>query len=636
MRVLLVDPDSTLLPTVQAALAAIEGLEVYCAPDASTALQHAQALGRVDMLLTDAFLPDSDGFQLRNAIAAIAPQLGTVYLTKYDLSGYSEYLGGCPVVASPFNHDALLEAVQSSLGLPGQPAFNPPPNTAAQATCFTQLNEGMTLGDYRLLRTDQQHAWGTQFAAVQTTLNRPVSLSVLSPEQARDQSMRAAFLADAGAKSRIQHPAILTVYEAGEKDGWVFYTSERIESQTLNWFRNSQQKLPVDIVIRTARFIASGLHHLSSINAPHLLLQPAHILLPADGHARLSNLVVADPSVTHAVSHQIEALGEIILAVIPQSCPASLRVLLARTQKGHQKPIRSWEEFLGEIQSVEMHWDSAASPDSPQSSRRGISAIVATAALVLVAAAAVGFFLTQSKSKPPLPEQILIPNGNYLMGAGKPVQLQSFSVDKTEITRGQYAVFVDWLKKHPSQAGKYDHPAQPKDLSHLPWPPVPPSLKKESDEKNAAAQNKKNSADDLLPASEVSWWDAYAFANWAGRSLPTAEQWEAAARGSKGLIYPWGDEPEQNTANTKPSTTDKEHPPSSGAAADQKDISPFGVVGMAGNVSEWTINEGANATKVIKGSNYLAPLTSLDSSSAYAPDKKIKTLGFRTVSKSQR
>ena len=630
MRVLLVDPDSTLLPAVQAALAAIGGLEVYCAPDASTALQHAHALGGVDVLLTDAFLPDSDGFQLRNAIAALAPQLGTVYLTKYDLSEYSEYVGGCPVVTEPINHNALLDAVQSLLGSPAHPEVNPPKNLNAQLTHLPQLHEGMTLGDYRLLRTDQQHEWGTQFAAVQTTLNRPVSMSVLSPEQARNQSLRAAFLADAGAKSRIQHPAILTVYEAGEHDGWVFYTSERIESQTLNWFRNSQQKLSVDIIIRTARFIASGLHHLSSINAPHLLIQPSHILLPADGHARLSNLVVADPSETHEVSRQIEALGEVILAVMPQSSPASLRILLARTQKSHQKPIRSWEEFLEEIQSVEMQWDSAVSPDSTQTPRRGILAIGATAALVLAAAVAVGFFLTHSKSKPPLPEQILIPSGNYLIGAGKPVQLQSFSVDKTEVTRGQYAFFVDWLEKHPSQAGKFDHPAQPKGLSHL-----PSNLKKEAGEKAAPTQDKKPSGDDLLPASEVSWWDAYAFANWAGRSLPTAEQWEAAARGSKGLIYPWGDEPEQNTANTKPSTASQEHPPGSGAAAYQKDVSPFGLVGMAGNVSEWTANEGANATKVIKGGNYLAPLTSLESSSTSAPDKKIKTLGFRTVSKSQ-
>jgi hypothetical protein len=315
---------------------------------------------------------------------------------------------------------------------------------------------------------------------------------------------------------------------------------------------------------------------------------------------------------------------------MPQSSPASLRILLARTQKSHQKPITSWEEFLREIQSVEMQWDSAVSPDSTQTPRRGILAIGATAALVLAAAAAVGFFLTHSKSRPPLPEQILIPSGNYLIGAGKPVQLQSFSVDKTEVTRGQYAFFVDWLEKHPAQAGKFDHPAQPKGLSHL-----PSNLKNETSEKTAPTQDKKPSTDDLLPAIEVSWWDAYAFANWAGRSLPTAEQWEAAARGSKRLIYPWGDEPEQNTANTKPSTASQEHPPGSGAAADQKDVSPFGLVGMAGNVSEWTTTEGANAAKVIKGGNYLAPLTSLESSSTSAPDKKIKTLGFRTVSKSQ-
>ena len=71
MRVLLVDSDSTLLTSVQAALAAIEGLEIYCAPDASTALQHAHALGGVDLLLTDG----GGEFQGELHARAIAPPL---------------------------------------------------------------------------------------------------------------------------------------------------------------------------------------------------------------------------------------------------------------------------------------------------------------------------------------------------------------------------------------------------------------------------------------------------------------------------------------------------------------------------------------------------------------------------------
>jgi formylglycine-generating enzyme required for sulfatase activity len=57
---------------------------------------------------------------------------------------------------------------------------------------------------------------------------------------------------------------------------------------------------------------------------------------------------------------------------------------------------------------------------------------------------------------------------------------------------------------------------------------------------------------------------------------------------------------------------------------------------MAGNVSEWTESEAKDGKRIIKGGNYMAPVKTLESSSESAPDKKISTLGFRTVSKKLR
>ena len=614
MRVLIVDPDSSLLASLQTALVNIPQVQLYCAPDAATAVQHAHALGGIEMLFTEAFMTDLDGFQLRDTIKAFCPQLKTIYVTQYDLSGYADYLADSTVLTLPIDQNSILEAFQK---------FHRPLSTGNEQTdtpknLSADLKEGMSFGDYRILRKDGVHAWGTLFAAVQTTLNRPVFLSVLAPEQADNPQLRDAFLADAGAKSRIQHPGILTVYEAGEKDGFVFYTSERLEAQTLDSIRARSQKLTADLVIRTARFIASGLHHLSSLKTPHITLAPSHVLLTADGHSRLINIVVADPNEVRPASADIQSLGAMLLSVIPQNCPQNLRVLLARTQDSHQTPVRSWEEFLNEIQAVETEWDSVPLQESAPAQTRKKQIFIAIATLAAALAVAAGIITVQSKEKRSLPEQILIPGGRYLIGAGSYVTLESFSIDKTEITRGQYEAFLGWLEKNPAISGKFDHSKQPKGLSH-----IPTTRKSGLPSDNASLH---------LPAAEISWWDAYAFANWAGRSLPTSEQWEAAARGSKGLIYPWGDEPEQTLANAKSTAKDPSQTPSATPAAEQKDVGPFGLVGMAGNVSEWTLSESKNGKQIIKGGNFLAPVTTLESSSESAPDKKTQTLGFRTVS----
>src|SRR6266446_1332538 len=111
------------------------------------------------------------------------------------------------------------------------------------------------------------------------------------------------------------------------------------------------------------------------------------------------------------------------------------------------------------------------------------------------------------------------------------------------------------------------------------------------------------------PVTNVKWDDADAYCNEYGKRLPREEEWELAARGTKGYIYPWGNVWEARLANihTKDLTEVGKFP----------GLSPYGAVDMVGNAWEWTASpltpypngtlseQPAPDSKVIRGGSYI-------------------------------
>ncbi len=162
-------------------------------------------------------------------------------------------------------------------------------------------------------------------------------------------------------------------------------------------------------------------------------------------------------------------------------------------------------------------------------------------------------------------EMLYIPAGPFLMGfaGGYPdegpehtVDLASYWIDKTEITNVAYGLCV--------QAGACKPPAR-----------------KSS---NGIDDYFGNPAYADFPVIFVSWTDANAYCAWAGGRLPTEAEWEKAARGTDGRMYPWGNTPPDATrANFGDNKWDVVAVGQYPAGA-----SPYGVFDMAGNVWEWT------------------------------------------------
>lgn len=107
------------------------------------------------------------------------------------------------------------------------------------------------------------------------------------------------------------------------------------------------------------------------------------------------------------------------------------------------------------------------------------------------------------------------------------------------------------------------------------------------------------------PRENVSWYEALAFTRWLSAklkltiTLPTEDQWEAAARGTDGREYPWGNEYKRGYANIDETFKDAESQPvgsynlntTAAVGIYPQGASPYQVLDMSGNVSEWTLDE---------------------------------------------
>ncbi len=158
-----------------------------------------------------------------------------------------------------------------------------------------------------------------------------------------------------------------------------------------------------------------------------------------------------------------------------------------------------------------------------------------------------------------------IPSGKFLFGPEKKsITLPKFQIARFPVTNEQYLLFLQANPQYPA----------PPDWAARRYSP-------------GRARH---------PVTRVRHEDALAFCRWAGCRLPSDEEWEKAARGTDGRIYPWGSTWQSGKfCNTKEAGIGGTTP------VDQYSmgVSPFGVWDMSGNVWEWT--EGGN----LKGGSWM-------------------------------
>jgi formylglycine-generating enzyme required for sulfatase activity len=220
-----------------------------------------------------------------------------------------------------------------------------------------------------------------------------------------------------------------------------------------------------------------------------------------------------------------------------------------------------------------------------------------------------------------VPEQIRIPEGEFIYQDGQQINLRSFIIDSTEVTIWDYAEFL----KAVGSDTRFDHPNQRPNKGHSNQQWESYSHAAFSGENFHGVRLNPN-----FPAVCLDWFDAYAFARWKGRRLPTELEWEKAGRGADGRRYPWGTDPIANAANLLGASPSG--PGWTEVGAWKLDRSPYGVYDMAGNVSEWTASDDGQGNPVVRGGNFRSDSGELTRRILHlSPETKDERIGFRTA-----
>jgi formylglycine-generating enzyme required for sulfatase activity len=204
---------------------------------------------------------------------------------------------------------------------------------------------------------------------------------------------------------------------------------------------------------------------------------------------------------------------------------------------------------------------------------------------------------------------VTIPAGKFPYGEeALPYYLLPYRITRYLVTNRQYAAF---LRAHSSVPAPYVEAAWANaynwDREQRTYPP-----------------GKGN-----FPVVLVTWSEARDYCAWVGGRLPTQEEWERAARGLDGRMYPWGNSFDMRKANTRESGLGGPTP----VGLFIEGLSPEGLSDAAGNVWEWTSSDYNLKTKVLRGGawSFAAESARVFASERSLPHNRSAAIGFRVA-----
>lgn len=463
-----------------------------------------------------------------------------------------------------------------------------------------------------------------------TVLGRTVAVKLLTPQAAQNQETRARFLLEAQVSSSVVHENIITTYDYGEEDGIPYLVLEFLTGSTLKDFLAEQPALPLRKRVSIALQIARALEYVHSRKYVHRDVKPDNIHVDPHGRVKLMDFGIVkteDTNLTQAgfalgTPHyvapelvmgqpvtplvdvysygvllyeilsgrkaiQADSVERIFYLILHESIPLEpltaaavpdrlIEIVRASMERDPAKRTQSMGEVAADLEDW-LHENPTQVNPLPGKRRVQVDGrmLGGAAALAAVFALGLGYLLANSgkavarleghhheRTEDPAGDMVLIPTGETVFGAdNKRVPVPAFYLDLTEVTNEEFEEFCKAIRR-----------PLPKD-----FPAGQPGL----------------------PVVNVTFADAQAFATWAKKRLPTALEWERAARGDDGRHFPWGSDHNALHANVRDNPDDLwQHVVS--ADSYRAGRSPFGIYQMIGNVKEFTADRTAPTALAIR------------------------------------